>query len=115
LLAEGVKAADQLVGYLASCPTAVYTNLPLGRVCLVFRCDLSGGCPAPQPCEARELAWLTPGEARARMCDAHYARIVDASQPDDRPALRGHDGVSLLTHWQPGNGSPMALMAGESA
>jgi 8-oxo-dGTP pyrophosphatase MutT (NUDIX family) len=84
----------------------VHTNLPLGRVCLVFRCVLEGGHPAPRLPAVGEVAWLTPDQARARMSEAAYAPITDATQPGTGPALRGHNGTSLLTCWEPAGDRP---------
>jgi 8-oxo-dGTP diphosphatase len=65
-----------------------------GIVALVFRCRIVGGQPGATT-EAQELAWLTPGEVRARMDEAYATRLLDALRPGPA-AVRAHDGLTLL-------------------
>jgi 8-oxo-dGTP diphosphatase len=74
--------------------TGVYKNMTHGIVALVFRCHLVSGTPRPTV-EARESAWLTPGEVRDRMSEAFAIRVTDALR-EGGPLVRAHDGTSLL-------------------
>ena len=74
--------------------TGVYKNMRRGIIALVFRCRILGGEPRASN-EAAEIAWLTPNEAQQRMDEAYAARLLDALNPGP-PAIRAHDGLSLL-------------------
>jgi 8-oxo-dGTP diphosphatase len=74
--------------------TGVYKNMRRGIVALVFRCRIIGGKPRASN-EAHEVAWLTPEEVRARMDEAYATRLLDALNTGP-PAIRAHDGLSVL-------------------
>ena len=75
--------------------TGVYKNMSRGIVALVFLARIQGGKLATSD-ETSHLEWWTPEMVRERMDAAYATRILDALRPDG-PAVRAHDGVSLLT------------------
>lgn len=74
--------------------TGVYKNMSRGIVALVFRCRAEGGVEGPSA-EVRELRWVSPAEVSSLMDEAYAVRLLDALD-GDRPAVRAHDGVTLL-------------------
>ncbi len=76
--------------------TGVYKNMKLGVVALVFRCHLTGGSPRTSD-ETSRLRWMTADEITASMDEAYAIRMLDALAPCGPPAVRAHDGRSLLT------------------
>ena len=74
--------------------TGVYKNMVRGIVALVFRCRVSDGHIGSSP-EVAETAWLSAVDARQRMSEAYYNRVVDALA-DSTPAIRAHDGEQLV-------------------
>jgi 8-oxo-dGTP diphosphatase len=74
--------------------TGVYKNMERGIVALVFRCSVAEGTPTTTD-EAAEIAWLTPDEIGQRMSEAYAIRMLDALV-STRPAIRAHNGVSLI-------------------
>lgn len=74
--------------------TGVYKNLARGVVALVFRCRPVGNEIHPTD-EASEVRWMTRDEVRAAMVPAFAIRVFDAFS--DRPHVRTHDGINLLT------------------
>lgn len=75
--------------------TGVYKNMLRGIVALVFRCEIAAGEPRATD-EARELAWLLPGELEKRMSDAYRFRLLDALDRTIPPSVRAHDGVHIV-------------------
>lgn len=75
--------------------SGVYKNLNRGIVALVFRCRASGGRPHTSD-EAKAVAWLTAAEVEQSMSEAYAVRILDALN-EDRPPVRTHDGLRLIT------------------
>lgn len=75
--------------------SGVYKNLNHGIVALVFRCRVSGGQPRASD-EAKAVAWLTAAEVEQSMSEAYAVRILDALK-EDRPPVRTHDGLRLIT------------------
>jgi 8-oxo-dGTP diphosphatase len=74
--------------------SGVYKNMRRGIVALVFRCRIIGGEPCPTR-EAKQVSWLSPDEVRNLMDEAYATRLLDALRPGP-PAIRAHDGLSLL-------------------
>jgi len=74
--------------------TGVYKNMRRGIVALVFRCRIIDGAPHATN-EVQQVAWLPPDEVRERMHEAYATRLLDALD-SGRPAVRAHDGLSLL-------------------
>ena len=75
--------------------TGVYKNMERSIVALVFRCTVAAGTPA-RSAEAAEVRWLTADEIREHMDEAYAVRLLDALE-DGPPAIRIHDGVSMVT------------------
>lgn len=75
--------------------TGVYKNMSRNIVALVFRCDYSG-LPASSTHEAAEITWLTTDDIAERMDEAYALRLLDALQ-EGPPAIRAHDGVSVVS------------------
>lgn len=75
--------------------TGVYKNMKIGVVALVFRCRITGG-RAHTSDETSQLRWMTPEEIIANMDEAYAVRMLDALTVG-QPAVRAHDGRSLLT------------------
>jgi 8-oxo-dGTP diphosphatase len=74
--------------------SGVYKNMLRGIIALVFRCRIIGGEPHATN-EVEEVEWLTPEEVQERMHEAYATRLLDALD-SGRPAVRAHDGLSLL-------------------
>jgi 8-oxo-dGTP diphosphatase len=74
--------------------TGVYKNMRRGIIALVFRCRIIGGEPHATN-EVQEVAWLPPDQVRERMHEAYATRLLDALD-SGHPAIRAHDGLSLL-------------------
>ncbi len=74
--------------------TGVYQNIVRGTVALVFRCHIVAGEPRPSE-ETSKVEWLTPTEVRKWMTESYAIRLLDGLK-DGRPAIRVHDGTSLL-------------------
>lgn len=72
----------------------VYKNMRLNVVSLAFRCHVVSGV-ARTTDEARQVKWLTLGEARELMPEARFTRVTDALR-EDGPFVREHDGTDLL-------------------
>ena len=75
--------------------TGVYKNLERGIVALVFRCTPGAGEPSTT-LEAAAVKWLEAAEIRNLMDPAYAVRMLDALQASAAPAIRAHDGVSVL-------------------
>lgn len=75
--------------------TGVYKNMIRGVVTLAFRCSVIGGQEQTTN-EARQVAWLTVDEAERNMVEARAIRVTDALASGNGPAVRVHDGMSLL-------------------
>jgi 8-oxo-dGTP diphosphatase len=78
--------------------TGVYKNMTRGIVALVFRCHVISGMPRTSP-EAAEVKWLAADQVAALMDEAYAVRLLDALHPG-APAVRAHDGITLLTGQQ---------------
>jgi ADP-ribose pyrophosphatase YjhB (NUDIX family) len=74
--------------------TGVYKNMTRGIVALMFLARVVDGAPAPTD-EASRVEWWTPQMVSDRMDGAYAVRVLDALRPDG-PAVRAHDGVSVL-------------------
>ncbi|MDF2146768.1 NUDIX hydrolase [Knoellia sp. p5-6-4] len=74
--------------------TGVYKNMNLGIVALVFRSQLASK-PSEESPEAAEVAWHPHSQLPDSMLEAYAARITDALAQSG-PAIRAHDGASLL-------------------
>jgi 8-oxo-dGTP diphosphatase len=74
--------------------SGVYKNMRHGIIALVFRCRIAGGEPLATS-EAEQVAWLTPDQVRELMDEAYATRLLDALNAGP-PAIRAHDGLSLL-------------------
>jgi 8-oxo-dGTP diphosphatase len=74
--------------------SGVYKNMRRGIVALVFRCRIIGGEPRPTR-EAEQVSWLSPDEISNLMDEAYATRLLDALRHGP-PAIRAHDGLSLL-------------------
>jgi 8-oxo-dGTP diphosphatase len=75
--------------------TGVYKNMVRGVVALMFRAQVTGGTIATSD-ETSRVEWWTPELVAERMDPAYAVRVLDALR-EDGPAVRAHDGVSLLT------------------
>jgi len=73
--------------------TGVYKNLTHGIIALVYRCRPAAGEPHVTE-EAREIRWMTKGEAQSAMVPAFGVRVLDAFE--EAPQSRAHDGVDLI-------------------
>ncbi|MFJ6669700.1 NUDIX hydrolase [Actinosynnema sp. NPDC091369] len=74
--------------------TAVYKNMRLGVVALVYRCTPLGTAGGTTD-EAAEIRWMTLDEVREAMVPAYAIRVADAFEPG--PHTRVHDGVNVRT------------------
>lgn len=74
--------------------TGVYKNMPRGIVALVFRARVAGGelCVTE---EAVRVEWWGRDHVVSRMDEAYAVRVLDALD-EVGPAVRAHDGVSVL-------------------
>lgn len=75
--------------------TGVYKNMERGIVALVFRCAVADGA-ATTTHEAAAVRWLAADEVREQMDEAYAVRMLDALA-DGPPAVRSHDGFTLLS------------------
>jgi 8-oxo-dGTP diphosphatase len=75
--------------------TGAYKNMPRGIVALMFLARIASGSPTTTD-ETTRVEWWTPEIVNDRMDWAYAVRILDALRPDG-PAVRAHDGVSVLT------------------
>jgi 8-oxo-dGTP diphosphatase len=75
--------------------TGVYKNVHRGIVALFFRCSPALGSPSPTY-EASDVRWLQSSEVSQFMDPVYAVRVQDAIAPDAPPAVRLHDGSSLL-------------------
>lgn len=75
--------------------TGIYKNLPRGIIALVLRCRMKGGEPH-ETSEARAVRWTSLAEARGLMTEAYFVRVSDATVAPTAPAIRTHDGTSLI-------------------
>lgn len=75
--------------------TGVYKNMNRGVVTLAFRCSLMGG-QEHATSEALQVAWLTMDQVERDMVQARAIRVTDALADTTAPAVRAHDGTSLL-------------------
>ena len=75
--------------------TGVYKNMSRGIVALVFRCRMLGG-HLMENSEVSGFRWVKRSEVLAIMPEAFAIRILDAYQLEAVPAVREHDGVSLV-------------------
>lgn len=74
--------------------TGVYKNMPRGIVALMFLARITTGTPTVSD-ETSQVQWWTPEMVTERMDAAYAVRILDALRSDG-PAVRAHDGVSIL-------------------
>lgn len=75
--------------------TGVYKNMSHGIVALVFRCHVTGG-DLTTGTETTGYRWAEPSEIPALMDEAYAARVLDALTGPAEPAVREHDGISLV-------------------
>jgi 8-oxo-dGTP pyrophosphatase MutT (NUDIX family) len=75
--------------------TGVYQNKRRNIVALVFRCRRIGG-ELTEGDEAIGFRWAKANELRTLMTEAYATRVLDGLTDSDRPAVRAHDGTSLL-------------------
>jgi 8-oxo-dGTP pyrophosphatase MutT (NUDIX family) len=75
--------------------TGVYKNMSRGIVALVFRCRAVGG-RLTENSEVSNFRWVREGDVAAMMPEAFAIRVLDAYHPGAVPAIREHDGVSLV-------------------
>jgi ADP-ribose pyrophosphatase YjhB (NUDIX family) len=75
--------------------TGVYKNMARGIVALMFLARIKAGEPTTSD-ETSRVEWWTAEMVSEHMDDAYAVRILDALRPDG-PAVRAHDGVSILT------------------
>jgi ADP-ribose pyrophosphatase YjhB (NUDIX family) len=74
--------------------TGVYKNMPRGIVALVFRARVAGGQLRTTE-ETTRAEWWTRELITSRMDEAYAVRVLDALD-EAEPAVRAHDGVSVL-------------------
>jgi ADP-ribose pyrophosphatase YjhB (NUDIX family) len=74
--------------------TGVYKNMTRGVIALMFRAHVVGGNISTSD-ETSHVEWWTPDMVLDRMDSAYAVRVLDALR-EDGPAVRAHDGVSLL-------------------
>jgi len=75
--------------------TGVYQNMPRKIVALVFRCRAVAGQLTTND-EATAFRWATADEVPGLLNEAYAVRVLDALRDDRVPAVRAHDGVSLI-------------------
>ena len=75
--------------------TGVYQNMRHHIIALVFRCRAVGG-QLTENNEAAAFRWATWDEIPELMTQAYATRILDGLADSNAPAVRTHDGVSLL-------------------
>ncbi|MDW5330554.1 NUDIX hydrolase [Plantactinospora sp. KLBMP9567] len=74
--------------------TGIYQNMPRGIVALVFRARVAGGQLHPTE-EATRVEWWARDRVSSHMAEAYAIRVLDALSGTE-PAVRSHDGVSIL-------------------
>jgi 8-oxo-dGTP diphosphatase len=74
--------------------TGVYKNIKVGVVALVFRARYVSGNPTTTD-ESQSVEWWSAEDIRAKMPEVYAVRALDALDVD-QPAIRLHDGVTLL-------------------
>jgi 8-oxo-dGTP diphosphatase len=75
--------------------TGVYKNMARGIVALVFRCCAIDG-RLTENSEVQGFRWVAKSDIRSIMPEAFAIRILDAYNTDPVPAIREHDGISLV-------------------
>jgi ADP-ribose pyrophosphatase YjhB (NUDIX family) len=75
--------------------TGVYKNMSRGIVALVFRCRAVDG-NLIENSEVMGFRWVKRCDIPAIMPEAFAVRVLDAYDSGSIPAIREHDGVSLL-------------------
>jgi 8-oxo-dGTP diphosphatase len=75
--------------------TGVYKNMTRAIVALVFRCSAVGGALGETD-EVTDFCWLQEEEIPQLMAEVYAVRMLDALR-EKLPAVRAHDGVTLLT------------------
>ncbi|MEO3925873.1 NUDIX domain-containing protein [Micromonosporaceae bacterium B7E4] len=78
--------------------TGVYKNMQRGIVALVFRAHVAGGQLRSSE-ETVQAEWWGRDLVTSRMDEAYAIRVLDALN-EAEPAVRAHDGVSIL-HGKP--------------
>lgn len=78
--------------------TGIYLNVVRGVVALVFLCRPGddAGEVSMQTEESAEVSWLTLAEVKERSVPAFAVRVLDACSGASDPAVRSHDGISLI-------------------
>src|SRR5918996_73622 len=76
--------------------SGIYKNMKRGIVALVFRCRVIEGQARPTA-EASEFRWMTPAEVSDFLDEAYACRLLD-SLDTDSPAIRSHDGATLIAN-----------------
>ncbi|MEV0153409.1 NUDIX hydrolase [Micromonospora sp. NPDC050686] len=74
--------------------TGVYKNMPRGIVALVFRAHVAGGQLRVTE-ETTRAEWWNRERVTSGMDEAYAVRVLDALN-EAQPAIRAHDGVSVL-------------------
>ncbi len=74
--------------------TGIYKNMSRGIIALFFIARIAAGRPMVTS-EAANVDWWSADTIQQRMDPAYAVRIFDALR-DGQPAVRAHDGVSLL-------------------
>jgi ADP-ribose pyrophosphatase YjhB (NUDIX family) len=75
--------------------TGVYKNMRRGIIALVFRCRVVAG-DLVTTAEAREVAWVAPGDLAQRVSETYRVRMLDAVPDRKGPAVRAHDGFRVI-------------------
>lgn len=75
--------------------SGVYKNIARGIVSLVFRCRATAGDLATND-EVSAFRWATDAELDDLMDPAYVVRARDAIRYAGKPAIRTHDGISLV-------------------
>lgn len=75
--------------------TGVYKNMKRGIVALAFRCRLLGGTLTTNS-EADAFRWATQDEVPTLTNEVFAYRVLDSFRDNPAPALRAHNGVTLI-------------------
>jgi ADP-ribose pyrophosphatase YjhB (NUDIX family) len=75
--------------------TGCYLNMNKNVVALVFRCTPQSGAPRTSA-ESIAVQWVAADEAVERMSPVFAIRVSDALTDSGHPAVRHHDGVTLI-------------------
>jgi 8-oxo-dGTP diphosphatase len=75
--------------------TSVYKNMRRIVVSLTFWCTIASG-ELTANSEVTEFRWVTADEAAKLCCEAFIMRVTDAMNIHDRPAVRQHDGFTII-------------------